>query len=102
MSGPGENPLVAAGSNRPDQLFSLKELERVYRMFDMDSKFLANRLLTLAPTTLGNPDNRLRVATESWEVPVPPTNTAAELATIMQVSAPTRMSDIQQSPPTAP
>lgn len=80
VDGPSESPLIAAGSTRPDHLFSYKELERIYRMFDLDSKFLANRLLSLAPTTLGNPDNRLRVATDSWEVPVPPSNSAVELA----------------------
>lgn len=98
-SGPSENPLVAGGSNRPDHLFSLKELERVYRAFDMDSKFLANRLLSLAPSLdaslPGNdPTRRLKVATESWEVPVPPANSAAELGTIMQTLAPTQLAQV--------
>lgn len=97
-AGPGENPLVAAGSTRPDQLYSLKELERIYRSFDVDSKFLADRLLTLAPTTLGNPANRLRVSTDSWEVPVPPSNSAVDLANMIQAVDPARMADIALSP----
>ncbi len=95
-AGSSFNPLIdpVTPSIQHDHLFSLKELERVYRMFDMDSKFLPNRLLTLAPTTLGDPSNRLRVATDSWEVPVPPSNSAAELATIVQSLAPTRMAEV--------
>ncbi len=90
--GPSENPLINGGSNRLDHPFSYKELERVYRTFDLDSKFLADRLFRLAPsldaTTPGNdPTKRLKVATDSREVPVPPSNSAVELANKIQAAA---------------
>ncbi len=67
-------PRYGSITQETDQLFNANELERVLRMFDIDAPMLPDRLLTLMPIELGDPDSRYIVTTDSWEVPVPPEN----------------------------
>ena len=55
----------------PDNPFSPAELERVLRPFDKDAATLPSRLVTLMPSLATTPANRLKVTTESWDLPVP-------------------------------
>ena len=76
-----------ATSNNP---FSVTELERILRPFDRDASTLPSRLATLAPSLVpstANPNGRLSVTTESWDLPCPNVATpsclsAAQLALI--------------------
>ncbi len=70
-------PNAARGvSSAPNNLFSPAELERLLRPYDRDAPSLPARLATLAPNllpTAANPVPRLKVTTESWDVPGPAT-----------------------------
>ena len=70
--GIGSPALIA---NKPNNLFSPAELERVLRPFDRDATGLPIRLAALAPGLLpppiGAPNQRHAVTTESWDLPCP-------------------------------
>ena len=69
-------PKISRGlpSGTPNNPFSIAELERLLRPYDRDATTLPSRLAVLAPSLLPpNLYGRLRVTTESWDVPAPAT-----------------------------
>jgi len=62
---PGQVPAVS----RSDNPFSIVELERLLRPYDVETPHLRSRLDTLCPDVVF--DRRHEVTTESWDVPCP-------------------------------
>ena len=74
--GPNQARGLPKGIGATNNPFSLSELERLLRPFDRDTSRLPARLAASAPNLLpfsSTPDplNRLKVTTESWDVPCP-------------------------------
>ncbi len=76
------------GLAQHDQLFTIKELERLLRVFDKDAKMLPRRLEALAEIAFSDPAKRQAVTTDSFEVPFPPGHLTSRCALLVAAALP--------------
>jgi len=94
VSQDGMRGMVAGASDMP---FSVAELERTLRMYDADAGALPRRLYDLAKL-FSEPWNRLRITTDSNDLPVPNMQTPPELL-FRSTNNPGLMLDANVRPP---
>jgi hypothetical protein len=77
-------PSSSTSSTSLDNPFTVAELERVMRPYDIDNRALAPRLAALLQTALGS-NVRLpgQITTESWDLPIPGLGAPREFRTLL-------------------
>ncbi|MBA4104546.1 MAG: hypothetical protein C0485_02225 [Pirellula sp.] len=73
---------VQGGNSATDAPFTVAELERVLRMYDNDAGTLPPRLALLSGVA-GDPGDRLKLTTDSFDVPTPNVSLPHEMETLL-------------------